>query len=207
MVEIKSIIGRGFSSNVFLVSSDEDFIVDAGLGDMERILSRVREHSMEIQRIILTHRHIDHVGNAGELSRELDAPLYAPPKEAQSLRERDDGSILASDFGIDFSPLDVEILDDKKYCGFDIITTPGHTEGSIALYHRDKGILMSGDTVFANGGAGRTDLPTGNRDQLVDSISRLNELEVESLYPGHQSVVQKNAQSHIQMALNNLNLL
>jgi len=203
-VEVKSFLGRGYSCNVFLVESEENFLVDAGMGTADRVKAGVGD--LNIDSIVLTHRHIDHVGDARKLSDELNASLYAAGEEAEALREGDDMSILSSSFGKSFSPLEVETLEFDTFSGFEVILTPGHTEESICLYHEDEKILFSGDTVFANGGAGRTDLPTGDRKELVDSIDKLNGLEVESLYPGHMSVVEENAGDHIEQSLKNLKM-
>ncbi len=204
-MKIKSIIGSGYSSNVFLIESQKNFIVDAGLNMSEAVLEKVQDKN--IDRIILTHRHIDHVGDAKKLSKELNATLYAPKKEAEALRKADDRTILAGNFGMDFTPLDVKNLEKDTYSGFEILSTPGHTEDSISLYHKEEKVLFSGDTVFANGSAGRTDLPTGNKKQLVNSIERLSKLAVKSMYPGHMSAIENKASEHIKRSLKFLSMM
>lgn len=203
-MKVETILGRGHSCNVFLVESEKNFLVDAGMGIADRVKKRIND--VNIDSIVLTHRHIDHVADAKELSDELDATLYAAPKEARALREGDDMSILSSSFGMSFSPLEIETLETDTFSGFEVLLTPGHTEESICLYHEDEKILFSGDTVFANGGAGRTDLPTGDRKKLVESIGKLNKLQVDSMYPGHMSTVRENAGTHIEQSLKNLKM-
>lgn len=201
-IEVEKLIGRGPSCNVFLVHSTQNFLVDAGIDTVQRILERIEKVSLD--RIILTHRHVDHVANAKELSETLDVPLYAPEKEAEALRSGDDRTILGSNFGKKLPPLEVNDLTEEEYTGFQILETPGHTEGSISLYEPEKKILFSGDTVFSHGSVGRTDLPTGDREQLMNSVKRLSELDVNSLYPGHMSPVEKGANEHIKRALDHL---
>ncbi|MFW5946236.1 MAG: MBL fold metallo-hydrolase [Candidatus Natronoplasma sp.] len=203
-VKIKSFLGKGYSCNVFLVKAEKNFLVDAGMGITDQIKEDI--YDLNIDSIVLTHRHIDHVADARKLSDELDAPLYAADAEAKALREGDDMSILSHSFGKSFSPVEIETLDIDNFSEFEVILTPGHTEESICLYHKDEKILFSGDTVFANGGAGRTDLPTGDRKKLVESIGKLNKLEVDSMYPGHMSTVEKNAGHHIEQSLKNLKM-
>lgn len=203
-MKVKTISGRGHSCNVFLVESKKNFLVDAGMGISDRVKKRV--NNLNIDRIVLTHRHIDHVADAKELSEELDANLYAAPKEAKALREGDDRSILSSSFGKSFSPLEIKTLGIDNFYDFEVLLTPGHTDESICLYHEDEKTLFSGDTVFANGGAGRTDLPTGDRNKLVESIGKLNKLEVDSMYPGHMSTVKEGAGKHIEQSLKNLKM-
>ncbi len=201
-VEVKKIVGRGHSCNVFMVRSDRNFLVDAGIDSIQRIVKAAEEVSLD--RIILTHRHVDHVADAEELSEKLDAPLYAPPKEAEALRSGDDRTVLGSSFGRKIPPMEVEDLSETEYSGFQVLKTPGHTEGSVSLYHPEQKILFSGDTVFSHGSVGRTDLPTGDREELVNSVNKLSELEVEALYPGHMSPVEKGGGEHIQRALDHL---
>jgi|GEM_PF-146606 len=195
MVEIESFIGRGFSSNVFLVKGEKNFLVDTGTDP--DIVKRI---DCNIDRIILTHRHYDHTGALGEVGDKLNAPMYAHPLEAKALREADDMSIISGSFGKTMEPLDVMDIEDR-YAGFHVIHTPGHTEGSICLYHAGEKILISGDTVFPSGGIGRTDLPTGNMDDMVDSLKKLTEYDVDSIYPGHMRVVESGGDRHIKMSL------
>ncbi|MDD1715868.1 MAG: MBL fold metallo-hydrolase, partial [Methanolinea sp.] len=86
-----------------------------------------------------------------------------------------------------------------------VIHTPGHTPGSICLYHAEERALISGDTVFTEGGFGRFDFPGGSRDTLLSSLRRLADLDVEGLYPGHGTPVQRGGNAHIAGALELLN--
>ncbi len=205
-IEVYSLVGRGYSSNVFLVKAEDDFLVDAGLNISNEVIDTAEKSGLDVDRIILTHRHADHVGDAEVLSEELEAPLFAPEKEAEALRAGDDRTIMGSNFGKKIPPLEVEDLE-KNYSGFRVIDTPGHTAGSICLYHLDEKILFSGDTVFSQGSVGRTDLPTGDREELKKSVKRLSELDVRSLYPGHMSPVEKEGNDHIERALKHLRFL
>ncbi len=201
MVEIVSFCSMGFSSNVFIVRGEKTFLVDAGIDTTKSILQHVESEDLELDRIILTHRHYDHTADVEELSKSLNVPIYASEPEAEALRAADDRTIIASAFGRDMNPLDVEILEEDEYAGFRIIQTPGHTDGSISMYHPEERILLSGDTVFPDGGVGRTDLPTGDMEQLVNSVKKLLELDVDSMYPGHGHVVKSDAKNHIERAL------
>ncbi len=202
MVEIVSFLSMGFSSNVFIVKGDENFVVDAGIDTADRIVRYVESENLDIDRIILTHRHFDHSADVGKLSRLLGVPIYASEPEAEALRKADDRTIIASAFGKQMEPLDVSTLEENEYAGFRILQTPGHTDGSISLYHQKEKILISGDTVFPDGGVGRTDLATGDMKKLIRSVKKLDELDVESMYPGHGRAVESGANEHIKMALN-----
>ena len=201
-IEVEELIGKGYSCNVFLVRSSRNFLIDAGIDSVQRIIEAAEETS--IDRIILTHRHVDHVADAEDLSEKLDAPIYAPLEEAEALRSGDDRTVLGSTFGRKLPPMEVNDLTESEYSGFQILKTPGHTEGSISLYHPDNKILFSGDTVFSHGSVGRTDLPTGDREELLGSVKTLSDLDVDSLYPGHMSPVSKGADKHILLAKKHL---
>ncbi len=206
MVEIKEFLGRGFSSNVFLVMGEKNFLVDAGNGSIDKIVDRIGSDNIDIDRIILTHRHFDHTANAQELAKELGAQLFAQHKEADALSAGEDPTVLAQSFGKIMPPLEVNNLEDE-YLDFKVIECPGHTDGGICLYQPEDKILFSGDTVFSAGGVGRTDLPTGNISELISSLERLNQLDVKDLYPGHGPSAIGNGNHHIKMALRNLKYL
>ena len=76
----------------------------------------------------------------------------------------------------------------------------GHS-GDPVLYEPESRLLFSGDTVFQRG-IGRTDLPSSDRELMKESLERLEKMEVESLYPGHGTVVEKNASKHLKRAKN-----
>lgn len=79
----------------------------------------------------------------------------------------------------------------------EVVHTPGHTPGSICLYHREKRLLFSGDTIFPEGSFGRYDLPGGDLAALRQSVEALSRLEVKELYPGHGMPVRNGGSRHI----------
>ena len=98
-VKVKRIAGKAFSSNIYIIQSQKNFIVDAGAGPIKRVVDYVDDNELDIDRIILSHRHFDHVGGAEQLSEALDAPLYAHELAAEALREGDDRTIISGSFG------------------------------------------------------------------------------------------------------------
>ncbi len=207
-MSIHHLPGVGFDSNIFLVNGDEPFLVDTGTGSNNgAVLDWIGEmiETERIEHIILTHRHYDHVGGAAGLSSALGADVLMHELDAPPVKSGDAWGTQAIMFGRDMEAVEVKTLKegDRIPCGngdFEVLHTPGHTIGSIALYCREEGALISGDTVFV-GGVGRWDLPTGNRSELGRSLRKLLELDMDDLYPGHGPCGKGNARRHLTDAL------
>ncbi len=212
MAKIHVLGGMGYDSNIFLVEDDDPILVDTGtryhlrrnVEDIEEIVPIT-----DIGSIILTHRHYDHTGGAAELAKRSGAEVYVHREDANAVRIGDSVSTGARNFDDDQERVDVTLLDEGQelstgFYNFMVLHTPGHTVGGISLYDIEHRILLSGDTVFTNGGVGRWDLPTGNYDQLVASIELLSKLDVDGLYPGHMAAVAEGGSDHVKMGLRNL---
>ena len=104
-------------------------------------------------------------------------------------------------------PVDIKLEEgDKIKVGdkeFSVLHTPGHTPGCICLYNKESKSLFSGDTIFSYGSFGRYDFPGGNATELRQSIERIAKLEIKNLYPGHESIVEGDAQAHVMKTLDN----
>jgi glyoxylase-like metal-dependent hydrolase (beta-lactamase superfamily II) len=184
--------GRGYFGNAYLIGN---VLVDAGV-----LPSAIEPHRDEIDTIVLTHSHFDHTAYVKEIAHICNASVYIHSLDAPGLTE--DHFSLSHHFGAR-SPgiLPDYLLGDGDLVGpLTVIHTPGHTPGSICLYQRDERALISGDTVFTDGGFGRFDFPGGDRISLVRSIERLVPLVIEGLYPGHGSPVEQNGRRHIEAA-------
>ena len=186
-----------FGINTYLIfdpSSNECAIVDPGMSNPEEekaIENFISEKGLTLKQIINTHLHIDHVAGIPFLRKKYGAPVLA--HEGDKFL----GEGMASQakmFGLDL-PLDqIEISEyikagDKIKIGngvLEVISVPGHSKGSIALYDREGGYLISGDALF-KGSIGRTDLPGGDYRELISSIeSELLSLPDETVVlPGH----------------------
>ena len=167
----------------------EGLVIDPG-DDIHHVLQVVQKHGLRIKQIIITHAHIDHVGGAMKLRAATGAPILLNKKDHALLKMID---IQAAWIGVR-SPGAVEIdqsLEDQDVIEVgnlkaSVLHTPGHTQGSICLYLPAEKKLIAGDTLF-QGSIGRTDLPGGNFDQIIDSLhSRLLALPDETVVvPGH----------------------
>lgn len=175
----------GFTSNAFLVSGERTVLVD--VGNQFDIVSEAREYVEDVDAVVLTHTHPDHVGN-------LDAVVDAFGVDVWGYD--------TSQPGVDHEIADgesVQLGDDA----YEALHTPGHKDDHICLYSPDADVLFAGDLVFANGGFGRTDLEEGNRRLLIESIERVLERIDESLaalHTGHGPSVTSNPYHDVELA-------
>lgn len=189
--------GIGLSSNVYTMGVDEITVIDTGAGDpMNTLPPKLKTLDLDprnVKQIILTHTHFDHTGGIEALAS------MASPRLLLHEDEIDD----AERFGLSVSKLhegDSVSAEDRR---LEVIHTPGHMPGAICLYERQDKILFSGDTVFPDGGFGRTDLPGGESRKLVESLARLAMLEVDFILPGHMEPVTSDARTHLAAAYEN----
>ena len=208
-VQVQQLNGAGFESNAYLLVCEAPVLIDVGTGarlpELEKRLEMFLE-GRKLGRLVLTHMHFDHTGGAAQLQARTGAEALAHPPDSKALADGDGDLTCSGWLGERQRPLKVRSLKegDILECGdlrLEILHTPGHTSGSICLFDRRRGILFSGDTVFANGGVGRWDLPTGDHGQLVGSLERLAKLKVAALYPGHGPYYEEDGAAHIQMGL------
>lgn len=186
-----------FGINTYVVydpSSRKCAIIDPGMidGEEEAALTAfiAREH-LEVTHIIDTHLHIDHAIGAAFAKKEYGAPLFAHRADLQ-LGERLKQQ--AQMFGISEKVENVSIdsfLEDREKIKIgngvlEVLHVPGHSPGSVALYDRDGGFVITGDALFA-GSIGRTDLMGGNMPQLLGSIRNklLTLPDSTEIFPGH----------------------
>ncbi|MEM2899808.1 MAG: MBL fold metallo-hydrolase [Thermoplasmata archaeon] len=218
LIDIGVIPGKGLDSNVYLLSAEDTkdglVIIDTGTGAYSnKLLKEIK--SMEASKygimVILTHCHYDHIGGVSAILEEYrDAKVYIHESSVPSLKNGDNERTVSDKFGIDLGKIEAIGLKDgdKKRLGeveLEIVHTPGHTEDSICIYIQKTKTLFSGDTVFANGGLGRWDLPTGSLSDLKNSIAKISRIDVSGLYPGHGYFVGKGGNEHIKMSLEEVN--
>jgi hydroxyacylglutathione hydrolase len=163
--------------------------VDPG-GDLPRLKAAALQTGVRIEKILLTHGHIDHCGNAGVLAEELGVPIEGPHEADRYWIDR-----LAEDgakYGIDgrwFEPSRWLIDGERVSVGnltFDVRHCPGHTPGHVVFHHPQSKLALVGDVLF-KGSVGRWDFPHGDQQQLIASITgRLWPMGDETTFvPGH----------------------
>jgi hydroxyacylglutathione hydrolase len=170
-------------------TSREAIVIDPG-DNIEEILAVLAKHQLRVKAVVITHAHIDHIGGAQKLKAATGAPVYMNACD-QELYNRLD--VQAGWLGME-TPEQTEIEvnareGDSLTLGgaeFQILETPGHTQGSISLLIPAENKLIAGDTLFLDS-IGRTDLPGGNPRQILQSIhDKLLPLDDQVIViPGH----------------------
>jgi glyoxylase-like metal-dependent hydrolase (beta-lactamase superfamily II) len=180
------------SVNCFVLGCEETregVVVDAG-GDANRIVGAVERHGLHIGQVINTHGHFDHVGANRALVERFGARLLIHSADVPFLER---AAAAARSYGLEGenSPQPDTFLTDGMEivfgtCRMQVLHTPGHTQGGCCLYLEAEKRIITGDTLFADS-IGRTDLPGGSHEQLLDSIrTKLFVLPDDvTAYPGH----------------------
>ncbi|MCY9851357.1 MBL fold metallo-hydrolase [Vibrio mediterranei] len=165
-----------FAQNCSIVWCDETMkgvVVDPG-GDVKQLEMLIKELGVQVEQLVLTHGHLDHVGGTEPLAEALDANIVGPHKAdnfwLQGLENQSQmfGFPLTKAFEPD------QWLDDGETVEFgnqtlNVIHTPGHTPGHVVLFNEESKVAFVGDVLF-NGGIGRTDFPQGDYATLINSI-------------------------------------
>lgn len=165
-------------------------VVDAG-GDLDRIRAFLASETLSVEKLLLTHGHIDHAGGAAALAEALGVAIEGPqqadsfwleqlPQQSQAF------GFPASDM---LSPQRWLVDGDTVTVGQEVLRVihcPGHTPGHVVFYSESAGLLIAGDVLF-QGSIGRTDFPRGNHQDLLDSIhNKLFTLPDDTtVIPGH----------------------
>jgi len=165
-----------FAQNCSLIWESETrraAVVDPG-GDVDDILAAIAERGLKVEKILLTHGHIDHVGGTAELARRLGIPIEGPQREEtfwlDQLPEQchmfgfPDTPALRPDRWLEDG--DTVTVGDQV---LEVVHTPGHTPGHVCFIHRPSKLALVGDVLFA-GSIGRTDFPRGNHGALIRAI-------------------------------------
>jgi glyoxylase-like metal-dependent hydrolase (beta-lactamase superfamily II) len=144
-------------------------------GDLPKLKAAAQQAGVTIEKILLTHGHIDHCGSAGILAEELGVPIEGPHEADRFWISRldDDGKR----WGITGKPFEPNRwLEDGDTATvgeltFDVRHCPGHTPGHVVFHHAESKLAIVGDVLF-KGSIGRWDFPMGNHQQLIESITQ-----------------------------------
>ena len=180
---------ESFTCNAYLVEGDRTVLIDAGA--MDGVVDVVRGHTDELDAVVLTHQHGDHVARLDAVLDAFGAPLYAHGDHPRRTNELEGG--------------------DQVFAGdeaFEVVRTPGHADDHVSLVSATS--LFSGDVVVHDDGAfdygsfGRTDYPGQSRERLIESIRELLQRMpdgVEHMYSGHGDVFHGDVRDIVETAL------
>lgn len=195
MIKLEKFVFNPFQVNTYLLSdgNGEGYIIDPACYDENEkrtMISYVKDNGLHIKAIINTHCHVDHILGVEFVREQLNARFYCSEEEQFII----DNSIAQGEFfglsvkrpakpDLYISEKTEIVLNDKE---IKIIHVPGHSPGSLCFFLEDESKLFSGDALFS-GSIGRTDLPGGNYQLLVNGIREKlliipDDVEV---YPGH----------------------
>ena len=190
-VKVK-IENKNLITNCYIImdeKSKEAMVIDPG-AECDKIIDMLDMLECKVKYILLTHCHADHIGAISELKERKGGKILISRQDSIGLYKEDIN--LAYYVEINIPELEADSrLDDEDiiHIGdleFKVILTPGHTKGGICLYNKEHSLMFTGDTIFAGTG-GRTDLPTGSLEEIMDSIVNkiLKYPDDTILYPGH----------------------
>ena len=163
--------------------------VDPG-GDLPRLKAAAEQAQVTIEKILLTHGHIDHCGSAGILAEELGVPIEGPHEDDQFwIAQLEEDGARYGIAGRPFTPDRWLVDGDRARVGnltFDVRHCPGHTPGHVVFHHPESKLALVGDVLF-KGSVGRWDFPRGDQQQLIHSITtRLWPMGDQTAFvPGH----------------------
>jgi glyoxylase-like metal-dependent hydrolase (beta-lactamase superfamily II) len=178
-----------FTCNAYLALGERPVLVDAGT--MDGVVRTVREHAADLDRVVLTHQHGDHVGALDAVLGVFDADCYAFAEHPRRTRAIEDGDA-------------VRIGSEE----FEVVHTPGHAPDHVALL--SESTIFSGDVVVHDDGAfeygsfGRTDIAGADREALIGSLETILDRlpdSVEHMYAGHGSEFHGDVRDVIETAL------
>jgi hydroxyacylglutathione hydrolase len=194
-LDVRQLTVGPIAENCFLLrreGSDRALIVDPG-EEPERILAEVEAVGAEVEAILITHCHFDHIGAVAPVARATGAPVYCPEIELPVLAD-----IMAFVPYEGFGPYESYEAEESVKGGealeladltLDVVFTPGHSPGHVTYSVRGEEAIFSGDVLF-QGSVGRVDLPGGDGPTLMRSIASLLESHSAetTVYPGHMGV-------------------
>lgn len=198
-MRVKRFIMNCLDSNSYLVYGNENcYLVDIGGNDIEKITDFIEENNLKLNGVFLTHGHIDHIaGLSSIIEKYPDIKIYISEIEEKLLYDKMlNLAVHFAEFAFNFNGeknvvmvKEGDVIDFK----FQIISTPGHTAGSISIYMESENVIFTGDTLFKSS-IGRTDLPTSDYKEIWKSLKKLVEYpENTVVLPGHgdESIIKR----------------
>ena len=173
----------------FLIEENDLILIDPGDG-VPFILEEIQRKRLNLKAIFATHGHFDHIGAVGEIQKSFDVPFYINEKDLFLVERLNETAKYFLGYNPYFlPPKNIKELNNKKFhfsrFTFDVISTSGHTPGSVCFYFQKEKLVFTGDTLFKNG-IGRYDFSYSDKRELFESLKKILSLPDETLiYPGH----------------------
>lgn len=197
MVKIKTFAVNAFREATYLIydNTGEAVVIDCGLStqsECNRFDEFIIKNNIKIVKLINTHCHVDHLPGVGYIKHKYNVPFCASKLDEPMLQQFEQ---IAQSYGIEVPSPPIDKIDkyitDGDVISFGesnlmVISTPGHTVGGLVFFDKKNGNLFTGDTLFKSS-IGRTDLPGGSYEELMDSIlNKIIPLDKDiTIYPGH----------------------
>ncbi len=174
-------------ANCHIVHNGRDAVVFDPSDETDLVLRKIADNHLALRAVALTHLHCDHCIGCADMTR---ATGLLPLVGEEDWAERSLLLCRGMRFGMDLKPFEAEVLAPGEVSwgslSCRVIHTPGHSEGSLCYYFADLGLVITGDVLFFRS-VGRSDLPGGNGDKLVKSVTEILYALPDNVvvYPGH----------------------
>jgi hydroxyacylglutathione hydrolase len=177
------------ATNLYVLGDErsrEAIAIDTATPCVDWVTTTLAERGWTLKLIVSTHRHWDHIGDNAAVADATGAKIAAHSADRHGLEAPNP---IWAPFPIPPSVPAIDLAEGATIrfgeIALEVLHTPGHTEGSVCLLADSERLLFTGDTLFA-GGWGRTDLPGGSEEQIVDSLIRLSRMDEDlRVLPGH----------------------
>ena len=192
MIQITGVVSGNLQVNCYIVydvNLKKAIIIDPG-EQAQKVINKIETLNLQPELLINTHGHFDHIFSDDIVREKYNIPLAIFKDDVEMLSDSNLNLSQYMDNPITIKQADIifdkEEVKETSFCKYKVIHTPGHSKGSICILTDD--ILFSGDTVFKYS-IGRTDLPDGNYNELMQSLEKIKKLSKNiTIYPGHGPV-------------------
>ncbi len=198
MIQVHSLTFGPFAENTYILSDADNnaIIIDPGMYHAEenaRMFEYINAQNLNPVRLLLTHAHLDHVFGVNWIQKTYN---LTPEVHADDMFLYENAVAMANNYGLQMDTLvapKVGLVDGSTFdfggSTFSIHLAPGHSPGSVCFYSETDGLLIAGDVIF-QGSIGRTDLPGGSYDVLIQSIRNavLTLPDDTTIYSGHGAI-------------------